>query len=333
MADDPRLKIAQPKEVVRQLIAGGYLSEEPSSALVTDLLEIQRAGVNAGGMGLRSPTTLIPCLLDSLWDEDAGCLRSNLDLSLFIEWVGGPIDIGKKRTLPKKLTHARTPSCTDSISDPAGVLRNRERWPIHLCDMEFLRQSTESWGQTQAFKADTLNNYRWASMYPVPIGRRALTENREVDKPSEWSEVLDVLPFEGDEKAMWALRVEIQGSSTFDLFGLADYPTESHKHLGVPVAGELAYAVRGHGRLPIDVLDAAETWWAQFRGLTLRGRPKGTGTWPSPQHFEIDLGLALARMRSQGEKVTQEQVSKRLNIDKRTLVRWLRHCGRSWQEI
>ena len=282
-------------------------------------------------MGLRSPTSLIPCLLDLLRDDEAGHLKGNLDLlGLFVEWGSDP-DIGEGRTLPENLAHARTPSCTDLISDPAGVLRNRERWPVHLCGMEFLRQSTEAWAQTRAFTADTLNNYRWASMHPLPIGRRALTGKREVDNPSEWRAVMDVLPFEGCEEAMWAVRVEDQGSA-IDLFGLADYPTESHKQLGLPIAGKLAYAVRGHGRSPIDLLDAAEGWWAQYRGLTFRGRPKGTGTWPSPQHFEHDLDLVLAEMRSQGEKVTQEKVSHRLNIHKKTLDRWLRDCGRSWQE-
>ncbi len=43
---------------------------------------------------------------------------------------------------------------------------------------------------------------------------------------------------------MWAVRVEDQRSA-IDLFGLADYPTGSHKQLGVPIAGELAYVVRG----------------------------------------------------------------------------------------
>ena len=281
-------------------------------------------------MGLRSPTTLIPCLLEFFWDDHAGCLRSSTVLSLGIEWVGGP-DLGKSRILPEKLTHARTPSCTDLLSDPARVLRTRERWPIHLCVMEFLRQGTESWAQTQAFKADNLNDYRWASMHPLPIGRQALMENREVDSPSEWGEVLDVLPFGGCETAMWAVRVEDQGS-TLDLFGLADYPTASHKQLDVPVAGELACVLRGQGRSPIDLLDAAVRWWAQFRGLTFRGRPKGTGTWSSPEHFEINLDQVLAEMRSQGEKVTQENVSARLNIHKQTLARWLQACGRSWQE-
>ena len=161
IADDPRLKAAPAKEVVRRFIAGEYLAEGPSPALVADVLEILRAGVRAGGLGLRSPTVLIPCSLEFFWDDDAGCLRSNLDLGMMMEWVGAPNNIGEERILPEKITHARTPSCTDLIFDPAQVLRNKDRWPIHLCGMEFLRQSTELWAQTQAFMADTLNIYAY----------------------------------------------------------------------------------------------------------------------------------------------------------------------------
>jgi hypothetical protein len=166
-------------------------------------------------------------------------------------------------------------------------------------------------------------------MYPLPIGRRALMIHPDVKDLSEWSEVFDVLPFEEYERAVWALRVEQSAfptTHTLDLFGLAEYSSEY-------VAGPLAFSVRGKSRFLIDILGAADRWWAQFRGLTLRGRPKGTGTWPSPEHFENDLDLVLADMNSYGEKVTQENVSKRLRIDKKTLVRWLQACGRSWAEI
>jgi hypothetical protein len=59
---------------------------------------------------------------------------------------------------------------------------------------------------------DSVNILRWAYMHPLPIGRQALIANREVDNQSEWSEVLNVLPFEGHETALWALRVKVGGS-------------------------------------------------------------------------------------------------------------------------
>ena len=130
----------------------------------------------------------------------------------------------------------------------------------------------------------------------------------DVEGLSAWSEVSDVLPFEEYEQAVWALRVErreFPAVHTLNLFGLAEYSTEN-------VAGPLAYRVRGKDRFLIDVLDAAERWWAQFRGLTLIGRPKGTGRWRSREHFLGEARAAVTAMRVEGKKVTQETVAERL---------------------
>ncbi len=55
---------------------------------------------------MRSPTSLIPCLLDLLRDDEAGHLKGNLDLlGLFVEWGSDP-DIEEDRTLPENLTGA-----------------------------------------------------------------------------------------------------------------------------------------------------------------------------------------------------------------------------------
>jgi hypothetical protein len=159
---------------------------------------------------------------------------------------------------------------------------------------------------------------------------------QEMDDALEWSEALHVLPFEGDEEAMWALRVErTEGTvvHVLDLFGLAEYPTEWHQAYEVPVAGELAFSVRGKGRSLIEILEAAERWWDQFRGLTLRGRPQGTGTWESPEHFENELRQAVAKTRSEGDKVTQENVATRLYTSKRVLKSWLDRYHINWQEV
>jgi hypothetical protein len=280
-----------------------------------------------GSLGLRSPT-LQPCAFEVFWNHGEGRLHRRINLSMSTEWIGAPSTWGP-RPMPEKLTRAKTPPCTDLISEPGEVFRNRDRWPIHICLGEFANQSTELWAEAQPFAADSVNVHRWAAMYPLPIGRRALMIHPDVKDLSEWSEVFDVLPFEEYERAVWALRVEqgaFPSTHTLDLFGLAEYSSES-------VAGPLAFSGRGRDRHLIDILGATERWWAQFRGLTLRGRPKGTGTWSSPEHFKNDLDVVLADMRSYGEKVTQENVSRRLSIDKKTLVRWVEVCGKSWQEI
>lgn len=327
---DSRLKTTSPKEITRQLINDGRLPAGTSLALVYELLEV----LKAGGVGLRSPV-LQPCALEVFWDHEVGDISPNLDLSMSIDWTGAP-DSWEERAVPKKLTHTKTSPCSALISEPEEVLKNKERWPLHLCEEEFLRQSAELWAEGQPFVDDSVNIHRWASMHPLPIGRRALMASHEVDDLSEWSEVLNVLPFQEYERAMWALRLEIRQRTsvhTLDLFGLAEYPTEWHQTLGVPTAGRLAYSVCGYGRSLIELLDSAEKWWSQFRGLTFRGRPKGTGTWRDREHFESGLRRAVEKARSEGDRVTQENVATRLHTSDRQLRTWIQDYGVNWREI
>ena len=236
-SDDSRLKTTPLEEVSRELIIRGYLQAEFSAALVADVVEVMEAVNCRPG----SPT-LQPCSIEFFWDDEEGRLHKNIDLSMCIDWVGAPAP-WEERSVPESLTHTKSPPCTDLISEPEGVLRNKERWPTHLCSFEFLDQSRRLWAEAQPFVGQSVNILRWAYMYPLPIGRQALMANREVDDLSEWSEVLNVLPFEEDETAMWALRVrvggDLAGRGVLDLFGLAEYPTELHRKLDWPVAGEL----------------------------------------------------------------------------------------------
>jgi len=328
--DNSSLKRTSDEELVRQLSIGGYLEAKASPSLVADMLGVMRAG----GLGLRSPV-LSPCSLELFRDADAGQVSSGIDLGLNLEWRGATYP-WEERAVPEKFTHTKTPPCTDLISDAEVVLRNKDRWPTHLCVAEFMSQSTGLWAEAQSFVVDSVNVHRWASMYPLPIGRWALMNCQEMDDALEWSEALHVLPFDGDEAAMWALRVEhTEGTivHVLDLFGLAEYPTEGHQAAGVPVAGDLAFSVRGKGRSLIEILEAAERWWGQFRGLTLRGRPRGTGMWESREHLENEVRQAVAKMRSEGDKVTQENVAQRLRTGSPQLRERIRHFGLSWQEL
>jgi hypothetical protein len=157
-------------------------------------------------------------------------------------------------------------------------------------------------------------------------------ENSEVDNPSEWWEVLNVLPFEGYEKAMWTLRLEVPGG-VLDLFGLEDYPTAFHQTHDIPVAGELAYSLRGTDTSLTDLVHEAKRWWSPFRGLTFLGRPKGTGRWSSREHFLAEAKAAVAVMRVEGEKITQETVAARLYTSDRMLRDWIKRFESSWLEI
>jgi len=330
LQDNSSLKRASDEEVIRQLSVGGYLKAKVKPSLVADMLEIMRVG----GLGLRSPV-LQPCSLEEFWDADAGRVSGGVDLGLNLEWRGAP-DLYEERAVPKKFSNTITLPCTDLISAAEAVLRNKERWPTHLCEAEFMSQSTGLWAEAQPFVVDSVNVHRWASMYPLPIGQWALMEYQEINDVLEWSEVLHVLPFEGDEEAMWALRVErTEGTvvHVLDLFGLAEYPTEWHQAYEVPVAGELAFSVRGKGRSLIEILESAERWWGQFRGLTFRGRPPGSGTWASCEEFEDALRQAVTKVRSEGGKVTQESVALHLYTDDRQLRDWMKRFKVEWAEV
>jgi hypothetical protein len=270
------------------------------------------------------------------WDHERDELHPNIDLSMSMEWTNAPT-FPAQGDMPRTLTQEESPPCTDLITDPGNVLTDKKRWPTHLCVPEFLEQSTTLWARDRPAASDSSNRWRWASMYPLPIGRRALMIRSEMADLAGWSEVLDVLPFEEYEQAMWALRVEDKwrpaGTGALDIFGLVSYPTDLHHQLSCPVAGDLAYVVRGQGRHMLELLDAAEQWWRQFRGLALKGRPPGTGTWTDRAHFLHAVEQAMGSIRSSGEKVTQEKVADFLRTDDRTLRRWFKDFGTTWKKI
>ena len=330
ISGDSRLKTTPREHIAKLLISDGRLPEETSPKLVCEVLGIMREG----GMGLREPE-LQPCMIEFFWDGEAGRLHDGIDLSMSVDWTGAP-PIWEQREIPEKLTHDDSRPCTGLLAEPVAVLMDKARRPLHLCEPEFTSQSTSLWALAQPFAADDLNNQRWAAMWPLPIGRQALMTRSEMADVSAWTSVFGVLPFEEHEQAMWALRIRYREKAsvhTLDLFGLAEYPDEMHQRLAIPVAGKLAFVVRGHGRRPIDLLDAAESWWAQFRGLTLRGRPKGTGTWRDREHFLGAARAAVMEMRVSGGKVTQEAVAARLNTSDRMLRQWVTDFKVNWSEI
>jgi hypothetical protein len=299
--------------------------------LVVEMLGI----LEDAGLGLRSPE-LWPCALESYWDHERGELRPNIDLSLSVEWTNAPM-FPEAGSLPETLTKQESPPCTDLISDPQSVLMDKDRWPTHLCNPEFFGQSTTTWAEDRPIATDSPNRWRWVSMYPLPIGRHALMIRPEMGDMAAWSAVFDVLPFEEYEQAMWAIRIEDDwrpaGMGALDIFGLASYPTDLHRELRLPVAGDLAYVVRGQGRRMLELLDAAEKWWHQFRGLALKGRPQGTGTWRDREHFLDAAKEAIASIRSGGGKVAQENVAEHLRTQDRQLRRWIEDFDTTWGEI
>lgn len=109
----------------------------------------------------------------------------------------------------------KTPPCTDLLSDPKSVLENKERWPGHLCYAAFQRQSTELWAAKSVGVVTQVATKRWMGTHPLPIGREAvmyegrfLGDSGEEGNLNGLEELFNIVPFDGREEAIWALRIE-----------------------------------------------------------------------------------------------------------------------------
>jgi ribosomal protein L37AE/L43A len=225
----------------------------------------------------------------------------------------------------------KPPRCTELLDDPVGVLSDRQRWPTHLCYEPFMRWSTEEW----VLRTTMRTNYtgaavtNWHTRWPLAVGRRAVENDPFLRRVDGWAELLNIVPFEEDQEALWALHVE-RGSAVLDLFGLAAYPTEDCRKDGVVTVGELRINSLRWDRTLHKLVGAAEHWWSRFQGLSIDGRPPGSGIWASEEQFKDDLRNAVSTLREQGRKITQEEVSNFLHCEVSTVKRWLRDSDTSW---
>ena len=74
--------------------------------------------------------------------------------------------------------------CTDLLYQASRVLRNRQLWPVNLCDDAFLRESTRIWFSRTALLTGSLGHLdngsatwaleRMTDTWPLPIGREAI---------------------------------------------------------------------------------------------------------------------------------------------------------------
>jgi hypothetical protein len=216
----------------------------------------------------------------------------------------------------------RPPRCTELLNDPVGVLSDSQRWPTHMCYEPFMRWSTEEWVLQRTMRT----NYggpavtNWHTRWPLAVGRRAVENDEFLRRVDGWAELLNIVPFEEDEEALWALRVE-RGSAVLDLFGLAAEPTEDRRKERAVTVGKLESNLLGSDKTLLNLVGAAKHWWSRFQGISIDGLPPGSGIWTSAEQFKDDLRKALSTLRRQGRKETQEEVSKFLHCDIRTLQR------------
>ena len=124
------------------------------------------------------------------------------------------------------------PPCTGLLDDPMDVLADRSCWPSHIC-YDVLRWSAETWA------IDTKINVvpgedvvgQWQGAWPLPIGKQALKDHFLTRYFEDQDHLLNLVPFDGEEEALWALRIEKDGAF-LDLFGLADYKTDKEIEIG-----------------------------------------------------------------------------------------------------
>ena len=48
----------------------------------------------------------------------------------------------------------------------------------------------------------------WYTHWPLPVGRRVVEKEPFLRRVDGWAELMKIVPFEEDEEALWALRVE-----------------------------------------------------------------------------------------------------------------------------
>ena len=243
--------------------------------------------------------------------------------------------------------------CTDLLYQPARVLRNRPLWPANLCYDAFLRESTQRWYARTALLTGSLGHLgegpgtwaleRIAETWPLPVGREAINLRAAMFNGDEaaYMASLRMASFEGQEEAMWVIRVTVSGS-TLDLFGLADRSADATltKEDGPVSMGGLRYILRGSDTSLVEIVRAAERWWSDFRGLRVQGRPPNSGAWADADEFKDALRTAITDLRREGRVATQQEVTTYFcthpgfpGCNDRQLRRWLARYGVIWQDF
>ncbi len=215
------------------------------------------------------------------------------------------------------------PPCTDLLANPVGVLSDEKRWPKHLCPA-FWATSTMNWASSFV-RPTTPELEQWLWEWPLPIGKMAI-------KPEILSlELYNLMPFDGQEEALWAIRIN-DADGTLDLFGLGIPYGQGEE--SIYEMGELGHDSKRHGRIPLDLVERADRWWAQFRGESIRGRRYGTRRWASLDEVKKDVRSAVRDLSLQGHKITQERVAEHLHTSVRQLDRARkRHGIASWKDF
>jgi len=212
------------------------------------------------------------------------------------------------------------------------VLGDRRRWPDHICYFDFMQKSIEMW-TSRVVRRDSLATRHWTDYYPLPIGEEVL--KRRFDEYGDCPDdtLMKLLPFEGEEEALWALRVE-NAHSVLDMFGLKGWTPPGDATRNYLWLGGFAYSLHGHDDTSlVELVRDGEKWWRNLSRERIQGRPRGSGTWESPGHFKRELRGAGRELHVRGLKVTQETVAELFQTNDRVLRRWLSDNNIDWREV
>jgi hypothetical protein len=99
--------------------------------------------------------------------------------------------------------------------------------------------------------------------------------------------------------------------------------------------GSFAALLRGHDDTSlVGLMQNCERWWRDFSSEKIQGRPRGSGIWESPEHFERAAQRAAREIRAHGRKVTQEALAEQFRTSDRMVRHWLKSSSfANWREF
>jgi hypothetical protein len=236
------------------------------------------------------------------------------------------------------------PSCWLLLHDPATVLLNKEYWPTHLCP-NMMKFSTWYWAA---------NDHRaWhevEDVWPLPVGAQAareflwhsLEDESDPDAPAvhvTGEDIAERAPFNGNEQAALAIRVEI-GGAPMDLFGLCELHVAGNGRVSYPFT-ELVYALPGvppDQKLLAQLWRQASRWWrTEIRKLPMPSTPDA-GQPPALQGRSVESVVnELAEFRAQyideygTEPTVRFDYTRRLGIKRTAFYEFFKRQGTTWR--
>lgn len=89
--------------------------------------------------------------------------------------------------------------------------------------------------------------------------------------------------------------------------------------------------------LPKEAKNAIKEWRKREVDPFLKsktGRPAGSGTYQNEEDFILTVREIILQLSESGERLTRKNVAEKINVDERTLSRWVNNfTGKHWKEF